>query len=313
MRVLVVGTGAVGGTFGAKLVQAGHDVTFVARGAHGDAIRKHGLTVHTPQGSIHVQAPVIGHIDEARGLGADVALVAVKSKNLAEVAAGTGAALAPDGVAIPLLNGLDSERELARVIGEKRVIGGVAQMAAGGLSPGHLYLRAGGMMTIAPLAAEQLELVRRIASVFGDAFPCTAEDDLERVLWQKLLWNAPFNAICALTRRTAGEVLALPELETLARDAMHEVVAVARAEGVELGEAAIEAMLGITRGVFAETTPSMLQDVQSSRETETDALQGAVVTRGRRHGIATPIHATLNALLRGLGPSGREDGSEESA
>ncbi len=300
MRILVVGAGAVGGYFGVKLALAGHDVTFLARGAHAAAIREHGLVVETPHGEIVGRAPVIDHIDQARGLAADLALVSVKASGLGAVAAGTGHALSEHGVAIPLLNGLDSEDELGNVIGLERVVGGVAMMAAGHVAPGRLYLKAGGMMSIAPMVHAQEKLVQRLAAELGEAFPCNVDENLAHMLWQKLLWNAPFNAICALTRLPAGRVLELPELEELVMRAMHEVIAVARAENVPLGESSIDAMLNVTRGLFADAEPSMLQDVLAERPTEADELQGAVVRRGREHNIPTPVHQALLALLHGL-------------
>jgi 2-dehydropantoate 2-reductase len=248
---------------------------------------------------------VFESVEAARGLGADLALIAVKWASLPQVAAPTGEALGAGGVAIPLLNGLDVEQLLARAIGSERVIGGVAQLSAAVVGPGRIRLSAGGMVTLAPLSPSQAERTAALARELAECFPCHAEEDLARVRWQKLLWNAPFNAVCALTRRRAGEVLALPALEALVRRAMHEVLAVARAEGVALDDSAIDAMIGITHGVFSATEPSMLQDVLAGRETETDELQGAVVERGRRHGIVTPALETLHALLAGLGPKGR--------
>jgi 2-dehydropantoate 2-reductase len=120
------------------------------------------------------------------------------------------------------------------------------------------------------------------------------------MLWQKLLWNAPFNAVCALTRQPAGAVLAVEPLERLIRDAMKEVIEVARGEGVELSEEGIDALMTVTRGMFKDTEPSMLQDVRAGRRTETDILQGAVVRHGEARGIPTPIHRTLHALLSGV-------------
>src|SRR4029078_4496208 len=129
------------------------------------------------------------------------------------------------------------------VIGLGRVVGGVAEMAAGTLAPGKLYIRGSGRIGLAPRVPEQRVRVAEIASEFGKAFPCRAEDDLKTMLWRKLLWNAPFNALCALTRRRAGRVLESPELEVLVRTAMLEVLAVARAEGAELNESAVDDML----------------------------------------------------------------------
>jgi 2-dehydropantoate 2-reductase len=120
------------------------------------------------------------------------------------------------------------------------------------------------------------------------------------VLWTKLLWNAPFNAVCALTRKNAGQVLAVPELEALVRDAMREIAAVARAESVTIDDATIDATIAATKTKFSGSEPSMLQDVEAGRETEARALQGAVVERGTLHGISTPVHRALLALVLGL-------------
>src|SRR4051812_23307294 len=113
MKILVVGAGAVGGYYGASLARAGHAVTFVARGEHGRAIREHGLTVEAPDGTIFCSAPVVSDIAEATGLEAEVAIVAVKAADLDGIAAAVGRALSASGVAVPLLNGLDSEEVLA--------------------------------------------------------------------------------------------------------------------------------------------------------------------------------------------------------
>lgn len=301
MNILVVGAGGVGAYYGALLARAGHAVTFVARGEHGRAIRDRGLVVELPDGTLTANAPVLEDVGAARGLGAEVAIVAVKADDLAGVAQGVGAALADGGVAIPLLNGLDSEDELAAVIGRDRVVGGIAQIAARRGTPGVVHVDAPARIVLAPLDPAELPKVQRIAAEFERAgFPCDAKTDLARVLWTKLLWNAPFNAICALTRRTAGEVLELPALEAVVRAAMHELVAVANAEGVRLPESLIDTTIDATRTKFASSRPSMLQDVLAGRKTETRALQGSVVRRGAARGVATPVLATLHALMLGL-------------
>jgi 2-dehydropantoate 2-reductase len=280
MKILVVGAGAVGGYYGALLARAGHSVTFVARGEHGRKIRTDGLVVELPDETFTVETDTVEDIAAARGLGADVAIVAVKADDLPAVAAGIGAALREDGVAVPLLNGLDSEDELARVIGADRVIGGVAQIASRIAAPGKVRVDAPARIVLAPLKPEQVSRVESIAAEFSKAgFGCDAKPDLKRVLWTKLLWNAPFNAVCALTRRSAGDVLAVPELEALVRSAMHELASVAKTEAVEIDDRFIESMLESTRQKFKDSTPSMLQDVLAGRKTETCALQGAVVRR----------------------------------
>jgi 2-dehydropantoate 2-reductase len=306
MKILVVGAGAVGGYYGALLARAGHSVTFVARGEHGRAIREHGLVIDTPDGdeAVVCHAPVLAHLADAADFGADVAIVAVKAADLEGIAPDVGKALAARGVAIPLLNGLDSEEILATAIGRDRVVGGIAQIASRITGPGRIRVDAPARIVLAPLAPatpEKMLLVERLAATFAAAgFGCDAKRDLSRTLWTKLLWNAPFNAICALTGKTAGEVLAVPELAALVRATMVELAAVALAENVLIDDALIDATLESTRVKFFGSIPSMLQDVRAGRPTEARALQGAVVARGDRHGIAVPLHRTLLALVLGL-------------
>jgi len=281
-------------------------VTFVARGEHGRNIRANGLVVELPDGAFTVRAEVLEDVAHAAGLGSEVAIVAVKASGLSAVAKGVGAALREDGVAIPLLNGLDSEEDLAAAIGTHRVIGGIAQIAARIEAPGRIRVDAPARIVLAPVAPDQMPRVKSIAAEFSKAgFECDAKEDLKRVLWTKLLWNAPFNAVCALTRLRAGEVLAVPELEALVRSAMHELARVAATEGVAIGDRMIESTIESTREKFKDSVPSMLQDILAGRETETRALQGAVVRRGEQRGVDTPIHRTLLALMLGLERHGR--------
>jgi 2-dehydropantoate 2-reductase len=150
MRVLVVGAGAVGGYFGLRLEQAGHQVTLVARGEHGARVREHGLVIETSSGTLVSHAPVVEAIEAAEPRGAEVVLVTVKTRDLAQVKPRVGDVLTPGGWVVSLLNGLDSERELAEVVPPECVFGGKVMIAAGRVAPGHLYVRAGGAMMLAP-------------------------------------------------------------------------------------------------------------------------------------------------------------------
>jgi 2-dehydropantoate 2-reductase len=119
------------------------------------------------------------------------------------------------------------------------------------------------------------------------------------MLWEKMVWNAPFNGICALARRPAGSCVEL--LEPLIKRAMLEVIAVARAEGVPIPDQLADLMLRVTREQFPLTEPSMLQDVRAGRPTEVDILQGEVVLRAAKLGVDVPVLSTLAGLLRALG------------
>ncbi|WP_104986369.1 ketopantoate reductase family protein [Sorangium cellulosum] len=298
MRILIVGAGAVGGYFGARLTLAGEDVTFVARGAHAEAMRSRGLVLRAPEGEVHTPPLRVVELDGARG-PFDLALVAVKWPSLAAVSARLPGLLAPDGLCAPLLNGLDSEDAVARDVGEARVVAAIAYMSAGLAGPGEILAIAPTRAGLAPYRPGQEPRVEALAARIERAgIPVRRGSNYRAMLWEKMVWNAPFNAICALTGQRAGAVA--EEMEDLVREAMREVIAVARAEGAALSDATADAMITLTRQEFPLTEPSMLQDVRAGRATEVDILQGAVVERGRRAGIDTPVLRTLAALVRGL-------------
>lgn len=303
LRIVVVGAGAVGGAVGALLASAGHEVTLVARGEHGRRMARDGVVIVTPESRIRMHPAVVSDVGEAERGRADVVLVCVKAADLAGVAPHVGALLGARGVAIPLLNGLDSEAALADHLGRDRVIGAVAQIASQVEEPGRIRIEGPPRLVLAPLDPAGLPRTQEVArALTGPGLACDARPDLTRLLWNKLLWNAPFNAVCALTRRSAGGVLEIAELAALVRTAMREVAAVARAEGVAIDDRAVDANLEATRSKYAATVPSMLQDVLRGRPTEARALQGAVVDRARKHGIEVPVHETLFGLMLGLEP-----------
>ncbi|KYF74972.1 2-dehydropantoate 2-reductase [Sorangium cellulosum] len=300
MRILIVGAGAVGGYFGARLTLAGEDVTFVARGAHAEAMRSRGLVLRTPAGEVRTPPLRVVDLDGARG-PFGLVIVAVKWPSLADASARLPGLLADDGLVLPLLNGLDSEDAVAREVGDARVIASIAYMSAGLSGPGAIETLAPTRAGLAPYRPGQEPRVEAVAALLERAgIPVRRSSSHRAMLWEKMVWNAPFNAICALTDQRAGVVV--ERMEDLARRAMLEVIAVARAEGAEIPVETADAMIALTRAEFPLTEPSMLQDVRAGRTTEVDILQGAVVERGRRAGVDTPVLGTLAALVRGLAP-----------
>lgn len=303
MNVVIVGSGAVGGTFGVQLARAGHEVTFLARGEHGRAIEQRGLVVETQEGELVGTGTVVERLRDLPDGSAELALVAVKTPALDGIGPQVARILRADGVAVPLQNGLDSEDVLAGHVGDRRVVGGIARMGAAVVAPGRIRLVGGASMVLAPYRGGDLARVQALVEqLVASGVQAEAKPDLGKVLWGKLLWNAPFNGICALTRLVPGRLLEEPSLEALVRGAMHEVLAVARAEGASLPDSLVDALVQGSRSTWAATEPSMLQDVLAGREHEVESLQAAVAERGRRHGVPTPIHDVLAALLRGLQP-----------
>ncbi len=296
MRVLVIGAGGVGGFFSARLSRAKADLTVVARGEHGRVLRERGLTLETSPQVETFHLPSVSLSPEDLSAGFDVVFLAVKWAALEEACAELQRVLSPHGVVIPLLNGLDSEDLVARFVGAQRTLAGVAYMSSGLLGPGRIYAHGNtraGLAAYRPGQEEDLVRVRGLLEQAG--IPVRLYDDYRVMLWEKMLWNAPFNAACALTGQRAGAVL--ERCEEPVRAAMAEVIAVAAAEGVTLDPASIDDMLELTRRAFPLTEPSMLQDLRAGRATEVEILQRAVVRRARAHGVPVPVLDTLACLI----------------
>lgn len=298
MRWLVIGAGGVGGTLGAKLLAGGHDVTFVARGEHQKAMSAKGLLICSPQGDEQVHSLTVRRAEELTGQF-DVVLLAVKWSSLHEACDELPRVLAPDGVVLPLQNGLLSEQVVATYVGAQRTLAAVAYMSAGLLSPGKIYVHGNTRLGLAPFRDGQDAWIGKLQTLFNaSGLPVRVHADYRAMLWEKMVWNAPFNAICALTGKPAGAVL--ESQPQLVRDAMREVVAVARADGVLIADVIVDAMMQVTRFEYPKTEPSMLQDVRAGRSTEVEILQGAVVERASALSVDVPVMRTLAALVRCL-------------
>jgi 2-dehydropantoate 2-reductase len=300
MRTLVIGAGGVGGYLGARLAQAGVDVTIAARGEHGRVLRERGLTIRRERGDELVQLPkVVADVDSLTERF-ELVLIAVKSGQLESACDALPNLITPDGVVAPLLNGLTSEDVVASYVGAQRTLAAVAYISGGIVADGVIYEHGNTKVGLAPYRPGQDLELSRVAALFERAgVPVRKSDDYRAMLWSKMVWNAPLNAICALTQKPSG--VCVERMEPLVRRGMNEVLAVARAEGVELPDQLVDYMLRSTLTEFALTEPSMLQDVRKGRPTEVDILQGEVVRRGEQLGVPTPVLSTLADLVRALG------------
>lgn len=290
MRILILGAGAVGGYFGARLARAGLEVTFAARGAHLEAIRERGLRVRSIDGEFTVRARAV----ETPESGFDVAFVCVKSYDTESVAR----AWDPP-VAVSLQNGIGNEGVLASALGRDRVLGGVAYVASAIESPGVIRHESGGRVIVGELDGRLTERLEAIGALFDRAgVSCERTDRIDRALWEKMAANAVFNSIAAAHGVTLGAILTGPLRETAER-ALDELCAVAGAEGVEIREEFRRSGF-----VFSERYPdfatSTQQDVTRGAPTEVDVLNGAVVRLGAAHGIDTPTHRDLERRLRAM-------------
>jgi 2-dehydropantoate 2-reductase len=301
LRIAVVGAGAVGGYFGALLARAGHDLGFIARGAHGDAIQRKGLTIRRFDGEFTVRAPATSNPAE---LGpADLVLLAVKSYDNASALPLLAPLVGSDTTVLTLQNGVDAPEEAASVVGRDVVVGGAAYIATAVVSPGTIE-QTGNYQRIAlgevfRSDARVSDRVARMAAVLNDAgIEALPAADGRVQLWEKFIYLAPMSGVTGAARQPLGVVRADPVSRQQLFAAIREVEAVARAEGVPVAPDIVHRLSTFVDGVPATMRSSLLIDLSLGRRIEVESLQGSVVRRAARLGVAVPIMETLYAVLR---------------
>jgi 2-dehydropantoate 2-reductase len=303
MRVAVLGAGGIGGYYGALLARAGHNVAFIARGAHLEAMQRRGLTLRTAEGESTI--PVRASTGAASVGTVDLVLFSVKSYDTETAAQALRPLMARDTAVITFQNGLDNDEAIAAVVGSEAVLAGAVYIALQLVAPG-VILRMGGEgnMVFGELSGSLTERVRRIANAFGQSgIPHEVSTDIRRVLWDKFLFITGIGGVTALARSDIGPLLASVAGRSLLHAACAEVVAVGQAEGGHLQPAAVDAVLAQAATLPASWRSSMARDLEQRRRLEVDALSGAVVRRGIKHGIPTPINRTIVACLSVHEPS----------
>lgn len=298
MKIAILGSGGVGGYFGGRLAAAGSDVTFIARGAHLDAIRRNGLRLTSPRGDAHIAKPKA--VETIAEIGpVDLVLVGVKLWDTEAVAASL-APLAEAGVAIlSLQNGVQKDDILRARVPAGAVMGGVAYIAATIAEPG-VIAHSGTMQR---LVFGEYGGAR---SARGEAFlqACTEagidaefSDAIERLIWEKFVFLVGLSGTTTLFRTTIGPIREDAGHRAMLLDAMRETVAVGRAKGVPLPEDFAEGRLAFCDTLPAGMTSSMKTDLERGNRLELPWLSGGVVEMGKAPGIPTPVNAAIADAL----------------
>jgi 2-dehydropantoate 2-reductase len=278
-------------------------VSLLARGDHLDAIRQRGLEIRTPEGPFTVRVEAS---DDAAALGAsdiaaDVAVVAVKSYSLAEVAPAARLLAERGAAVVPLLNGVEAaDRLVAAGVPDGRVLGGLAEISAARVAPGVVERRSPfHRVVVGERAGGLSERAERIAAAFAEAgAEARASADITLDLWRKLAFITTMAASCGLARGPIGKIRSAPLGPLLIERALREVLAVGRARGIALADEDGEKILAFIGSLSEGLKPSFLFDLESGGPTEIDDLSGAVSRFGRLAGVETPIHDAATAALR---------------
>ena len=298
MKIAVIGAGAMGGSYGACLVRAGHDVTLVdSWREHVDAINRDGLHADGALGDHRVRLPAF--TSPPSGLAADLAIIFVDTNHTREGALAAKAALGDDGFAITSQNGIGNVEILQDVIGKERVVAGSSMCSAARQGPGHVTLTHLDTTSIGEVDGVWRERTKALAGALDEAgLPTVIMPDIMAKIWQKFIVNCAFNALCATTGLRTGEMMHVPEMKALQSRILDEVVAVTEAKNIKLPDPETVAKLKAS-GHKRMNKPSMLQHVTAGRKTEIDSINGALICEARKHGIPTPYNEALVAMLKG--------------
>lgn len=298
MRIAVLGAGGVGGYFGAVLARAGHDVVLFARGEHLDAIQRDGLTIRTGAESFTVPVPATS--DPAELGRAELAIIAVKSYSVAQIAP-VAARLATAGATIlPLLNGVDAAGLLERHgVPPGQVVGGLTMVSAAKVAPGVIQRAPWHeRIVLGELDGSMSQRVERAAEALREAgIDAVGTRDIQVELWRKFNMLCAMAAACGLARSNVAGIRDTPLGHALIERAVAEIAAVGRARGVAIPADQEAATLQRIDSSPGSMKPSFLLDVERGGPTELDVLSGAVARMGRATGVPTPVHDTAAAAL----------------
>jgi 2-dehydropantoate 2-reductase len=308
MPIAVMGTGAVGGYFGAKLAAAGQDVVFIVRQRNLPSLRRNGLRVESPTGDLNVRNGFFTDSPADAGM-VDLVLFCVKSYDTAEAAAALAPMMSERTAILSLQNGIDNPDKIAGFWGTERTLAGVVYLGAQVSVPGVIQHSSGGKIVLGPISGHTSDTARLVEQTISRAaIPCEISAAIEQVQWAKLLWNAPFCAISCLTRSTVREIVESESLTKLTRDCMMEVQAAARTRGIGLKTELFDQTLAFSRGL-GEFKPSMLQDLEAGKPLEYDALNGIVMRLLEQAGEQAPINRVFHDTLNFLDKKLREEAS----
>ena len=309
MRIAVMGAGAVGGYFGARLAAAANDVVFIARGRHLAAMRQEGLNLESPQGNLQIRDALF--TDDPTQVGAvDLVLFCVKSYDTDPTAANLTSLIGDRTIILSLQNGVDNADKIAQRWGNERTLAGVVYVGSQLLRPGTIKHSSGGKIVLGELDGRVHETTQAVERVLASAqISCEVSGAIRNIQWRKLLWNAPFCAISCLTHATVKEIVESDSLTKLALDCMTEVRAAAKTQAIDLDPALFDETLNFSKSL-GDFKPSMLQDLEAGKPLEYEAFNGIVVELLRRTGKEASTNQVFYGALKYLDKKIRTERSQ---
>ena len=293
MRIAMVGAGGVGGYFGGRLAQAGHDVAFIARGGHLKAMLQDGLRVESINGDFAV-SPVQATDNPDDVAPVDLVILGVKAWQIPETAARLSPMIGPDTLVLPLQNGLEASAQVAEVLGPASVLGGLCAIYSYITAPGCIrHIGIDPYVTFGALQPSQTgRLVEVQAALQQAGVTATIAPDIRVPLWEKFL-VLRWGVVGAVSRVPAGVMRQLPQARDMIDQAGREVLDAAKTQGIKIPEDALQRSSALLDSLPAVATTSLQRDVMEGRPSELDAQAGALVRLGEKAGVATPLHTFI--------------------
>ena len=301
MRIVVFGTGGVGGYFGGRLALDGEDVTFIARGEHLRAIKSGGLKVDDLDGQFVINpAKATNDLDEVGDV--DLVMLGVKAWQVPEAARAIKSIVGPGTTVLPLQNGVEAVSQLVQELGSSNVIGGLCRIVSFVVAPGHI--RHAGFtpsVIIGELDNRRSQRINSIEEVFRHAgLEISVAEDIQVALWTKFLFIASYSGVGAVANAPAGVIRNDPSGRAQIIKAMEEIYALAHARGVELAPQSIEAAMANVDSLPEDATSSMQRDIAAGKPSELESQNGAVVRMAQESGVDVPTHALIYQSLKPL-------------
>jgi 2-dehydropantoate 2-reductase len=298
MRIAIMGSGGVGGYFGARLAQGGCDVGFIARGAHLAALHERGLLVESELGNVSLSK--VCATDDPATLGSvDLVIVSVKLWDTEAAARAISPIVGPATTVLSLQNGVQKDDELRHILGDRPILGGICYISATIARPG-VISHTGTLQKLvfgeydgrrSARAEAFLEECRRAG------IDAELSTEIRKAIWEKFVFLVGLSATTTAIRLPIGPIRKNPQTRRFLLDTMREVVAIGRAQGVALSAEYAEDLLPYYDGLPAEMASSMYHDLERGNRLEVDWLSGAVVELGQAAGVSTPLNRAVSDIL----------------
>jgi 2-dehydropantoate 2-reductase len=290
MKILIAGSGGVGGYFGGRLAMAGHEVTFIARGAHQEALEKEGLKVKSINGDFHVPSVTVTD-DLSQADTPDLVILGVKAWQVKDIAQQLKPVIGEHTMVLPLQNGVLASDELKEVLPANNVLAGLTRIISKIESPGVInHLAVPPTIVFGECNSEKTDRVQKLEKIFNEAgFKGRVSEDIQADLWRKFI-SICVSALLAVTRATYGEVLQQKETRGMLHDLLEEITFLARTLNINIEEDFVDKTIAFMDTFPHDSTSSLTRDVWAGKPSELEYQNGTVVRLAEQADVDVPVN-----------------------